>query len=64
MWYDSEKTKQIAQMLNLIEVGANNGWMDSNGEYYNQCLEKDKRAIKKLTFKQKRILSKVGKIYL
>ena len=55
MWYDSETTKRISEILYLIEVGANNGWMDSDGEYYDQQLEKDEHALNKLTQEQRNI---------
>lgn len=51
MWHDSDETKRIAQLLNLKEVGANNGWMgaaDVDYEYYQQCLERDPKIIARL----------------
>lgn len=57
MWYDCGRTKEIAKILHLVEVGANNGWMDpSDGKYYKQTLEKDECAILKLTLDQRRDL--------
>ena len=56
MWHDSEMTKRISEMFHLIEVGANNGWMDSNGKYYDQRLEKDECILNKLTQEQRNAL--------
>jgi len=56
MWYDSEMTKRISEMLHLLECGANNGWMDSDGKYYDQRLEKDERILNKLTQEQRNTL--------
>ncbi len=57
MWFDTQRTKDIAAMLDLVEVGANNGWMQpSTGQYFDECLERDEKAITLLTPCQKRDL--------
>lgn len=57
MWFDSQRTKDIAAMLGLVEVGANNGWMlPSTGQYFDQRLERDEKALALLTPDQRQDL--------